>query len=157
MTPRERYIRDHAPTMLLIQATRAEPGAKLDLDQAIRLAGALWDRIEAQPREAVALGPRPETAAPCPHQEIIALYHERLPACPRVRSWTGQRPALLRARWRDHTDIEWWRGFFDYVAESPFLTGKTSAKDRPPFCATLEWLIRPANFARVHEGKYHGV
>ncbi len=42
---RTRYILDHAPTMLLLQALRAAPEAKLDLDQAIRLAGTLWDRI----------------------------------------------------------------------------------------------------------------
>jgi hypothetical protein len=47
MTPRERYIRDHAPTMLLIQALRAEPGAKLSLESAIRTAGALYDGIDA--------------------------------------------------------------------------------------------------------------
>ncbi|MDE3023857.1 MAG: hypothetical protein KGI54_18730, partial [Pseudomonadota bacterium] len=28
---------------------------------------------------------------PCPHQEIIALYHEVLPMCPRVRDWTPAR------------------------------------------------------------------
>jgi hypothetical protein len=51
MTPRERYILDHAPTLLLVLATRSDPGAKLDLDQAVRLAGALWDKLvpAAQP------------------------------------------------------------------------------------------------------------
>lgn len=44
---RARYILDHAPTMLLLQALRADPGAKLDLDQAIHWAGALWDSIAA--------------------------------------------------------------------------------------------------------------
>jgi len=43
--PRARYIRDHAPTLLLVQASRAEPGAKLDLDAAIRHAAALYDRL----------------------------------------------------------------------------------------------------------------
>jgi hypothetical protein len=46
MTPRDRYIRDHAPTLLLVQAVRATPGAKLDLEAAIRTAGALHDRLD---------------------------------------------------------------------------------------------------------------
>lgn len=157
MTPRERYIRDHAPTMLIVLATRSVPGAKLDLDAAIRLAGGLWDRIETQAREAVPVGEQPAGAVACPHQAIITLYHELLPMCPRVRSWIGARPALLRSRWREHPDLDWWRGYFTYVAESAFLTGRTGTKDRRPFLADLEWLIRPANFGRVHEGKYHGV
>ena len=37
----------------------------------------------------------------CPHQEIIALYHECLPELPRVRKWDGQREKNLKVRWRE--------------------------------------------------------
>lgn len=57
--PRARYIRDHAPTLLLLQASRAEPGAKLDLDAAIRYAAALYDRLTAAGYTATATEPRP--------------------------------------------------------------------------------------------------
>ena len=74
-----------------------------------------------------------------------------------MRSWTSQRQALLRGRWREHPDLDWWRGYLSHVAESAFLTGRAPpAPGRQPFLADLEWLVRPANMARIYEGKYHG-
>ncbi len=91
----------------------------------------------------------------CPHQAIIALYHKHTP-CRRIRTWRGQRPGLLRQLWREHPDLEWWQGFFEYVAESDWLCGRVPPRDgRAPFMADLEWLIRPNNFQRINEGKYH--
>lgn len=86
----------------------------------------------------------------CPHQEIISIYHELCPMMRQVRTWTGERPKHLQARWREHPSLEWWKGYLAYCAESAFLTGKVNG-----FCADLEWLIRPRNFQRIHEGKYH--
>jgi hypothetical protein len=46
--------------------------------------------------------------------------------------------------------------FFDHVSGSRFLTGRADSKPGvPPFCADLEWLMRPTNWAKVVEGKYH--
>jgi hypothetical protein len=58
---------------------------------------------------------------PCPHQEIIALYHDALPTCPHIRDWTPARSATLRARWNEdptRQNLDYWRRLFDYVAES---------------------------------------
>ena len=96
-------------------------------------------------------------ADPCPHQAIIALYHETLPQLAQVRTWDADRQALLRSRWRESTErqsIDWWRDFFEYVGRCPFLLGQGSSGDRDPFLADLEWLIRPKNFRKVIEGKY---
>ncbi len=94
----------------------------------------------------------------CPHQEIIALYHELLPMCPRVKIWNETRQGYLRARWRDnekHQSLDFWRGYFTYASKSKFLTGQVQGRPgMPPFVADLEWLIRPENFAKVLEGKY---
>lgn len=101
----------------------------------------------------------PPAADACPHQEIIAAYHELLPTCTPVRVWNDMRKGLLRQRWREDAKrqrIEWWRKFFGYVAESRFLTGQGDCTPgRDPFVADLEWLVRPQNFAKVIEGKYH--
>lgn len=98
-------------------------------------------------------------ADPCPHQEIIAAYHEALPTCTPVKSWSETRQSFLRQRWREDAKrqrLEWWRRFFAYVAQSRFLTGQgDSSPGRDPFVADLEWLVRPQNFAKVIEGKYH--
>lgn len=105
----------------------------------------------------------------CPHEQIIAAYHEMLPTNPKVLIWDDRRRGYLKARWREmgkeglpsggYTTVEeglkWWRNFFDYVAGSKFLTGRTESKDRKPFLATLEWLVRSTNFAKVIEGNYH--
>lgn len=95
---------------------------------------------------------------PCPHKEIIALYHEHMPNNPRVRTWEGRRPEYLRARWKKYPSIDWWKGFFSWCAESPFLTMRVPGKggpDEPPFVVTLEWMLKPSNFAKIYEGNYH--
>lgn len=106
----------------------------------------------------------------CPHEKLIALYHEVLPTCTQVVEWNDGRKALMRARWREKSTakgrhagyatleagLAYWRRYFGYVAESNFLTGRAEPRQgRAPFVASLEWLIRPKNFAKVIEGEYH--
>jgi hypothetical protein len=94
----------------------------------------------------------------CPHQAIIDLYHELLPTARGIRDWTPARAANLRQRWREdpkRQDLDWWRRFFGYIAESSFLTGKTSTPGRKPFSLSLDWLVKAENFAKVREGAYH--
>ncbi len=106
----------------------------------------------------------------CPHERIIALYHELLPTCRRVMKWTTRRQTYLQQRWRENSKangtgagyasvdagIAWWREFFTWVASSKFLTGRAEGGNgRRPFTADLEWLLKPDNFTKVFEGKYH--
>jgi uncharacterized protein YdaU (DUF1376 family) len=102
---------------------------------------------------------------PCPHQEIISLYHEILPELPRVVSWNKTRESYLKQRWRElfaefeckssQEGLDWFRSdFFPYVKGSAFLTGKIASKDRKPFLADLEWMLKPSNFTKIIEGKY---
>ena len=98
-----------------------------------------------------------KAADPCPHHEIIDLYHRTLPMGRQVRVWTEARRAKLRARWREDSkrqSLEWWGRLFAYIAKSEFLTGKVCAKDRKPFEIDLEWIITPANLVKIIEGKY---
>ena len=93
-----------------------------------------------------------ETADPCPHKEIIALYHEHLPMMTRVVSWTKARASLLKSRWRDnpkYQTLDFWERMFKYVAKSDFLTGKDGK-----WQADLEWMLKEANFVKILEGKY---
>lgn len=103
--------------------------------------------------------PAPPGRPDCPHQEIIGLYHELLPACREVVTWPEHRQKLLRTRWNEdptRQSLDWWRRFFAYVAKSKFLNGRgPCAPGRDPFVADLEWLVRPMNFVKVIEGKYH--
>lgn len=93
----------------------------------------------------------------CPVAQIVALYHELLPMCPRVEKITKAREGYIRQRWlEDLPTLDAWRAYLTDVAGSRFLTGlATPAIGKPPFVANLEWLTRPGNFAKVAEGTYH--
>lgn len=101
------------------------------------------------------------------HEGVVAAYHAVLPMCPPVLEWNDTRRGYLQARWREKAvklgwtgpdqGVEYFRRFFGYVAESRFLTGRADGRvGRPPFVASLEWLLRPTNFAKVVEGNFHG-
>jgi Sec-independent protein translocase protein TatA len=94
----------------------------------------------------------------CPHEDIIALYHEALPELRRVSKWTPQRQKTLRARWREdktHQSLDWWRSLFGYVRQSDFLMGRIPGRNgQSPFEADLEWIVRPQNLVKIIEGAY---
>ena len=104
----------------------------------------------------------------CPHQKIIALYHEALPELPRVKVWNGTREKHLASRWKEtltrlkqagkpHTleaGLEWWRAYFAQVRASSLLMGKVPRRDGSAWVANLEWLVTPKGYAGVLEGKY---
>ena len=99
-----------------------------------------------------------DRAPPCPHTEIVALYHEHLPANPQVKVWDGERAKALRTRWREdpkRQSLDYWQRFFRHVAASPFLTGQVESRDGRTFLADLGWLVKKSNFIKVIEHKYH--
>jgi hypothetical protein len=105
----------------------------------------------------------------CDHEKVIALYHQHLPTLRRVEVWNETRKGYLRQRWREvaeelakQKDIQvsdiltWFTDFFVHIGTSKFLTGRVNSKDGRPFIADLEWILKPSNFAKIIEGKYHG-
>ena len=81
-----------------------------------------------------------------------------MPANPRIKAWTGTRQSNLRTRWREDSkrqSLDYWRRLFSHVAASPFLTGRVQGQGGRPFHAGLDWLVKPDNFAKVIEGRYH--
>ena len=112
-------------------------------------------------------GGQPDDAIPdCEHKKVIELYHELLPMLRKVEVWNDTRAGYLRQRWKEvaidqsaktaEDILKWWHKFFVYVSKSRFLTGKLNDKTGRQFVADLEWLIKPSNFAKIVEGKYHG-
>ena len=93
---------------------------------------------------------------PCPHEEIIAAYHDELPMLARVREWTEKRQAKLSALWKSDTKrqtVDFWRRYFKFVAtDCHFLTG--NADNQRTWRADLEWLVTKSNFVKVSEGAY---
>jgi hypothetical protein len=90
------------------------------------------------------------------HQQIIDLYHEVLPALPRIKVWTSKRSKALDARILERLAegkgadaAPYWRALFETVADSDFLCGRSST-----FRADLEWIINAENFVKIIEGRY---
>lgn len=112
----------------------------------------------------------PEVKIPdCNHQGVIDLYHQQLPTLRRVEVWNATRQSYLRQRWREVATelgkdkpatvsavLEWFDDFFGHINKSKFLVGKVNNKDGRAFTADLEWILKPSNFAKIVEGKYHG-
>ncbi|WP_254226305.1 hypothetical protein [Burkholderia multivorans] len=102
---------------------------------------------------------RPKLTRPqCPHQQILALYHELLPANPTIRDWTPARADHLRCRWNEdpkRQTLDWWRRFFGYIGQSAFLTGRATSGNRKPFTPGLDWICKAENFAKIREGRFH--
>jgi uncharacterized protein YdaU (DUF1376 family) len=105
----------------------------------------------------------------CNHQAVIDLYHQQLPTLRRVEVWNAARQGYLRQRWREvaaelgkdkpisaSAVLDWFNDFFGHIQKSRFLVGKVNSKDGRAFTADLEWILKPSNFAKIVEGKYHG-
>jgi hypothetical protein len=95
----------------------------------------------------------PESYKNCPQKEIIEAYHQHLPQLPTIQVWDDQSAKRLRQRWRQDPkcqSIEFWVEYFKWVAQSRFLMGQVN-----DFQADLHWLVRPTNFAKVINGRYH--
>lgn len=105
----------------------------------------------------------------CDHQSVVDLYHKHLPTLRRVEVWNDTRKGYLRQRWREVASelaekqevkaddvLIWFTEFFEHIATSRFLTGRVNDKSGRSFVADLEWILKPSNFAKIVEGKYHG-
>jgi hypothetical protein len=105
----------------------------------------------------------------CDHEKVIALYHQHLPTLRKVEVWNDARKGYLRQRWREVAEelskekdvqvsdiLTWFAEFFSHISQSKFLTGRVNSKDGRAFVADLEWILKPSNFAKIVEGKYHG-
>jgi hypothetical protein len=107
---------------------------------------------DALPREEKRREENKKTPCVCPHDQIIELWSEILPSNPQPRTWGDDRKKLLRTRWRESKDrqnLEWWRGFFNYISQSDFLTGK-----KTDFTADLPWCLQSSKFAKIIDGNY---
>nr|WP_279087954.1 hypothetical protein [Comamonas thiooxydans] len=112
---------------------------------------------------------------PCPYGELLDAYGELCPTLPQVRRSlfdTGKRAPAMRSRWSwvmtanaevgqnagnrmattTAEGIAWFRQFFEYVAQSPFLLGQVGDRN---WQADIGWLMKRENFEKVLEGKYH--
>lgn len=97
---------------------------------------------------------------PVPFTKIVEKYHEILPELPKCEILNKARKGYIRQRWldKDHglNNLTEWENFFKFIRKSDFLMGKVNGHgDKPPFRANLEWMVKPNNYAKIYEEKYH--
>lgn len=100
----------------------------------------------------------PKKAVNVPYQQIVNLYHEKLPNNPQVAKLNESRKRQIKARWNNGIgDIDAWERYFDLVSESKFLTGQCppGMNRNKPFIADIDFLIKENNVLKIVEGKYH--
>jgi hypothetical protein len=90
------------------------------------------------------------------HEAVVTLYRELCPMLPQIQVWTRRRQELLEARIQERCaagkpadTAQYWRGFFENVAASDFLSGRETK-----WHADFQWLLEPEPFLKVIEGKY---
>ena len=141
-----------------------EPGGHAsegtDEDRPLSPAGNLLEPMELDGNDRAS----PPGCPPCPHERILAAYHEALPELPSVKVWDGTRKSHLQARWRERwkagkyasqTDgVAYWTRLFRHVRTCDWLMGRVTGRDGRAFKASLGWLVRPENFAKLIEGRY---
>lgn len=86
----------------------------------------------------------------CDWAALAAYWNERRGLMPRLSVWSERRKAAVRARIREAGGLEAVRAAIDKAAESDFLQGK----NQRGFVADFDWVMRPANFAKVIDGNY---
>lgn len=90
---------------------------------------------------------------PCPYGKIASIYNAKLPQLAQVRDMTDTRRRVLQLAWRaraERQSLAWWEGYFDAVAQLPFLLGENDRGWRADF----DWLLKTKSMLGVFEGKY---
>jgi len=100
----------------------------------------------------------PARAPNCPYDDILGLWGDICSHLPQPASVEESLKNRVRARWREHPDLEWWRTYFSTVAASDFLSGRmppTNGRETS-FQASYEWVMGPRNMAKVLAGNFSG-
>lgn len=105
---------------------------------------------------------------PCPHKELLKLYQKHLPHLTQPRLWEGSRMTTMKSRWVQASrpseyspkgynslpeGLAWWDSFFGYIANDTSLPKGFESNGRT-WKPDLVWIINPANFAKIIDGKY---
>lgn len=117
------------------------------------------------------IGARRKSALACPVKELVELYEKNMPDNPRVRHISDERKRIITKGWQEGTRIQArpfrayqtqqdgllaWDEFFRRCNNSDFLAGRIEQENgRPPFEATIDFLMKPSTIVKCLENKYH--
>ncbi|MFZ4465202.1 MAG: hypothetical protein ACOYN5_15240 [Bacteroidales bacterium] len=83
-------------------------------------------------------------------EEIIAAFHSLCPALPKVQIIHQNRRTAITARLAEVGEQTLLK-VFEMAGQSEFLNGKNESR----WTASLDWLLKPANFTKTLEGTYN--
>lgn len=87
-----------------------------------------------------------------PYSEIVEIFNETCSDLPSVKQITDSRKKAIKARFKDlEKNTDKIRELFRKVQESDFLTGR---KEGSNWRACFDWVMKPANMAKILEGNY---
>lgn len=88
-----------------------------------------------------------------PFEQLRNLYIEICQGFPEpteISDWSPKRKGNVRARWKAHANLDWWRTYFERIAASDIL--RNGYQDWAG--ADLGWVILPSNMEKILEGRY---
>lgn len=90
-------------------------------------------------------------APTAPVSEIVSAYNSICKPAGMPEAKNGNRKSdLIRLRWREHPDLDWWKAYFQRAANSKFLCGQNDSCWK----ANLVWLLNATNLEKVEDGNY---
>ena len=95
----------------------------------------------------------PKDKAPdnCPYDDILALYHAKLPMLSKVSKLTDKRKAAMRKRWlNDLPALADWVAYFDDAATKKFIHGKNDRE----WVGNIDFILREQTITWMMEGRY---
>lgn len=113
-------------------------------------------------------GPQKTKFPACPHQAILAIFHEALPELPAVRLMNDKRKRLLATFWKwifteaksdglpraatEEQALTWIRGYFTRARDNDFIMGRVGRSgDHSNWRADIEYLLSDKGKAQVIE------
>jgi predicted phage replisome organizer len=90
------------------------------------------------------------SAEPTPYAQIQQLFNEMCTTLPKIKNVKGSRQKTINNRWKEYSDIEFWKSLFQTVHESNFLSGR----DGNWIGCSFDWIIKPTNLQKIIEGNY---
>lgn len=85
-----------------------------------------------------------------PYEEIKNLFNSICVTLPKIKNIKGNRQKVVRQRWKENPDINFFKELFERVNNSDFLSGRSGKW----FGCSFDWIMQPSNLQKIIEGNY---
>jgi len=89
-----------------------------------------------------------------PYEQIVDTFNNIVVDMNSVNVITDEKKGLIRDLWNyndNHKNIEWWKGYFNYINKSDRLTNRVESGWKYDF----EFLLKNNNFGKITDGVFH--